>query len=356
MKSISKAAALLAAMTFGVPAFSQTAHAEENVRIIHGNPLMINAVFELYVPLAMGWWKDEGYNVEVVFSQGSAAAVQSIIGGSGDIGMMNSTPWLAADSKGLADIRMVATMRNTSWRLLTMADKPIKTAKDLKGKTVGIAVAGSGGTMYLNSVLTKEGVDPQRDVRQAVIGLGAQSYEALKMGRVDASLTFMSEIANFKALGNDAAFYYDENWLDFPDYGLVATQQILKDNPKMVEALARGIAKAQVFAAANPECVARIFRKNYGANRTLTLEQDTDIAKSNLAEAMISFDRAGGKFYANVSKDGLGKLQNFLLENKLISQAIDTAKVVPDDAAFFKKINNFDRQAVVAQAKACAGF
>lgn len=356
MKSISKAAALLAAMTFGVPSFSQTAHAEENVRIIHGNPLMINAVFELYVPLAMGWWKDEGYNVEVFFSQGSAAAVQSIIGGSGDIGMMNSTPWLAADSKGLADIRMVATMRNTSWRLLTMADKAIKTAKDLKGKTVGIAVAGSGGTMYLNSVLTKEGVDPQRDVRQAVIGLGAQSYEALKMGRVDASLTFMSEIANFKALGNDAAFYYDENWLEFPDYGLVATQQILKDNPKMVEALARGIAKAQVFAAANPECVARIFRKNYGANRTLTLEQDTDIAKSNLAEAKISFDRAGGKLYANVSKDGLGKLQNFLLENKLISQVIDTAKVVPEDAAFFQKINNFDHQAVVAQAKACAGF
>lgn len=356
MKSISKAAALLAAMTLGVPAVSQTAHAEENVRIIHGNPLMINAVFELYVPLAMGWWKDEGYNVEVVFSQGSAAAVQSIIGGSGDIGMMNSTPWLAADSKGLADIRMVATMRNTSWRLLTMADKPIKTAKDLKGKTVGIAVAGSGGTMYLNSVLTKEGIDPQRDVRQAVIGLGAQSYEALKMGRVDASLTFMSEIANFKALGNDAAFYYDENWLDFPDYGLVATQEVLKDNPRMVEALARGVAKAQVFAEANPECVARIFRKNYGANRTLTLEQDTDIAKSNLAEARISFDRAGGNLYANVSKNGLGKLQNFLLENKLISQAIDTAKVVPDDAAFFEKINNFDRQAVVAQAKTCAGF
>ena len=69
MKSILKGAALCAAMTLSVPAISTPAGAEENVRIINGNPLMINAVFELYVPLAMGWWKDEGYNVEVVFSQ-----------------------------------------------------------------------------------------------------------------------------------------------------------------------------------------------------------------------------------------------------------------------------------------------
>ncbi|NKK56259.1 PhnD/SsuA/transferrin family substrate-binding protein [Rhizobium leguminosarum bv. viciae] len=356
MKSILKAAAVCAAMTLAVPAVSTRAEAEESVRIVHGNPLMINAVFELYVPLAMGWWKDEGYNVEVVFSQGSAAAVQSMIGGSGVVGMMNSTPWLAADSKGLADIRMVATMRNTSWRILTMADKPIKAASELKGKTIGIAVAGSGGMMYLNGVLNKEGIDPQRDVRQAVIGLGAQSYEALKMGRVDASLTFMSEIANFKALGNEAAFFYDESWLDFPDYGLVATRQAMADNPKMVEALARGIAKAQVFAEANPECVAKIFRKNYGANRTLTLEQDTEIAKSNLAEVKIAFERAGGKLYANVSKEGLGKLQAFLLDNKLITQTVDTAKLVPEEPGFFEKINTFDHQAVVAQAKACAGF
>lgn len=356
MKSFVKAAALLAAIATTMPAVSHNAQAEETVRIIHGNPVMLNAVFELYVPLAMGWWKDEGYNVEVVFSQGSAAAVQSMIGGSGVIGMMNSTPWLAADSKGLADIRMVAAMRNTSWRLLTMADKPINSAAELKGKTIGIAVAGSGGTMYLNSLLAKEGMDPQKDVRQAVIGLGAQSYEALKSGRVDASLTFLSEVANFKALGNNAAIFYDKSWLEFPDYGLVATEQVLKEKPKMVEALARGIAKAQVFAEANPECVAKIFRKNYGANRTLTLEQDTDIAKSNIGEAKIARDHAGGTLFANVSTKGLDELQHFLAANKLIVDTKDPAKLVPEDTEFFQKINDFDHAAIVAQAKACAGF
>ncbi|MCQ1855902.1 ABC transporter substrate-binding protein, partial [Neorhizobium galegae] len=96
--------------------------------------------------------------------------------------------------------------------------------------------------------------------------------------------------------------------------------------------------------------------KNYGANRTTTLEQDTEIEKSNVEEANLAFDRAGGELRAKVSVEGLDKLQAFLLENKLIPQTIDPKKLVPDDQAFFRRINNFDHAAVIAQAKACSGF
>ncbi|MCO5160235.1 MAG: ABC transporter substrate-binding protein [Mesorhizobium sp.] len=345
-------AGCLATTAFG------SAHAQDltKVKIVHGNPIMIPAVFELFVPLAMGWWRDEGFDVEVQFSQGSSAAVQAMIGGSGDIGVMNSTPWIAADSKGLADIRMVAAMKTTSWRILSMAKSNIDKPEDLKGKTIGLAVAGSGGAMYLNSILAKHGIDAQREVKQVVIGLGPQAYEALKSGTVDASLTFMAEIANFKVLGNDASYFVDEAWLDFPDYSMVATGKILSENPKLVEALARGVAKAQVFAEANPECVAKIYRKNHGAGRPTTLEQDTEIARLNSEENLIAFRKAGGELRANVSADGLDKLQNFLLENKQIPQVLDVSKLMPNDLEFFKRINDFDKAAIVAQAKECPGY
>lgn len=354
LKSITTA--LLGACMLSAGTGVLAAEEPKKVRIVHGNPVMIPAVFELFIPLAMGWWRDEGYDVDVQFSQGSSAAVQAMIGGSGDIGVMNSTPWISADTKGLADIRMVAAMKTTSWRILTMTSSNITKPEDLKGKTIGLAVAGSGGAMYLNSLLTKHRIDPQRDVRQAVIGLGPQAYEALKSGTVDASLTFMAEIANFKVLGNDASYFQDDAWLDFPDYSMVATGTALSQDPKMVEALARGVAKAQVFAQANPECVAKIYRKNYGAGRTTTMEQDTEIARLNSEENLIAFRKAGGELRANVSAEGLDKLQNFLLDNKQIPQTVDVSKMMPEDPDFFKKINDFDTDAIVAQAKECPGY
>lgn len=357
MKSriLSAAAALL---FFATSAISN-ANAEElkKVKIAHGNPLMLSAVFELYVPLAMGWWKDEGLDVDVLFSQGTSAAVQNIIGGGAEIGMGNTTPWLSADTKGLTDIRMVAAMRNTSWRILTMADSGITTPQQLKGKTIGLAVAGSGGAMYLDTMLRRAGLDPQNDVRKVVIGLGAQAFDAIASKRVDAALTFMGEIATFKALGNDATYFQEDEWLNFPDYSLFATEEAIKKDPTTIEKLARGIVKAQVFAEASPECVAKIFRKNHGgANRKLTLAQDTEIEKSNLAETDLVLDRAGGKYRANVSAEGLDKLQNFLKDNGAIEKTIDVSKLMPDDKDFFHRINDFDHEAVRAEAIACKGF
>lgn len=326
------------------------------VKIAHGNPLMIAAAQDLYVPLHMGWWRDEGYDVEVIFSQGTSAAVQSMIGGSASIGVMNSTPWIVADAKGLADIRMVAAMHHTLWRIVTMSSSGIKKPEDLKGKTIGIAAAGSGGLMYLNSMLAKAGLDPQRDVRLAVIGFGTQSYEALKNGTVDASLTFMPEIATFIALGNDASYFSDDEWLEFPDYSLVATGDIIKKDPKLVEALARGVAKAAIFAKANPECVAKIFRKHYGAGRALTLAQDTEIARSNSDSNTIAFEKAGGKYRTQVSLEGLDKLQAFLHANGMFPSPVAPEKLMYGDEDFYKRVNNFDQAAIIAQAKECAGY
>jgi NitT/TauT family transport system substrate-binding protein len=349
-------AALLVAAAVQLPAARAQSEELQKVRIINGNPQMISAVFELYVPLAMGWWTDMGLDPEVVFSQGTSAAVQSIIGGSGDIGMGNTTPWLSADVKGLAKFRMVASMRNTSWRILTLANSSVTKASDLAGKTIGIGVAGTGGLMYLNSMLKKEGIDPERGAKQAVIGIGAQSFEALKSGMVDASLTFMSEIATFKALGNEANYFYDDAWLDFPDYGVFVTDEISKSDPVLVEKIARGIAMAQVFGEANPACVAKIFQTNYGKGSNLTEDQALAIAQSNVDDAKIPFERAGGKYHAAVSADGIGKLQNFLKDNGLFEQTVDVATLLPEDPDFFARVNDFDHDAVIAQAKACEGY
>jgi NitT/TauT family transport system substrate-binding protein len=355
-KLLRRGVALL--LSAGVAAGSAEAAGLEKIKLVHGNPLMLQTLYELYVPLAMGWWKDDGLDVDILFSQGSSAAVQNIIGGGASIGLGNTTPWLAADVKGLADIRMLATTRNSSWRVLTLEGSGITKPEDLKGKTVGLAVAGSGGAMYLETMLKENGLDPRRDVRQVVIGLGAQANDALLTKRVDASLTFMGEIAAFQALYPNGRYFVNDAWLRFPDYGFYATKAYIDQRPDVLEKIARGMVKAQVFADANPECVARIFRKNYGgANRPLTLAQDTAIARANSEETSIVKQQSGEGLYSLVSQSGLDGLQTFLKDNDVIKDTIDPAKfTLADPKAFAQKINSFDQDAVRRQAKDCAGY
>lgn len=333
-----------------------SAEQQRKVPFVIGNPLMIQAVYELYVPLAMGWWRDAGYDIQVQYMPGSSAAVQGIIGKSASVGMMNTTPWMVADAKGLSDIRMAAVMTNSLWRVITETSSGITKPQDLKGKKVGLAVGGSGGSMYLDSLLANNGMDPNRDVQKIVIGMGAQAQEMLRSGRVDASLTFTPEIATYQALGGKVNFIYEDAWLRFPDYGLVATADAIKNDPKMVETLARGVAMAQVFAEANPQCVAKIYRKNWAPDRSTTIEQDTEILKSMLEERRLPFIAAGGKLHGKPDVAGLGELQEFLRKNGLIGTPVDAARFVAEDPGFYSRINDFSRDDVVAKAMKCEGY
>jgi ABC-type nitrate/sulfonate/bicarbonate transport system substrate-binding protein len=66
-------------------------------------------------------------------------------------------------------------------------DSPIKTVADLKGKSVGTNVLGSGilGPMFLH--LKKHGLDPEKDVKMVETGFPA-SEDAIRSGRVDAGV------------------------------------------------------------------------------------------------------------------------------------------------------------------------
>src|SRR3954464_2853749 len=64
-------------------------------------------------------------------------------------------------------------------------DSPIKTVADLKGKTIGIPVAGGGTYGPFAMLLQKNGVWPKTDIKLVETGF-AVSDDALRRGRVDA--------------------------------------------------------------------------------------------------------------------------------------------------------------------------
>jgi ABC-type nitrate/sulfonate/bicarbonate transport system substrate-binding protein len=116
------------------------------------------------------------------------------------------------------------------------AKSEIKTAEDLKGKTIGVARAGSISEIILRYVLrAKLGLQPDRDVKLLVVGDPAVGLQALERGIVDATpltmpLPLMAAKMGFRELVN-----YDALGITFPANTVTTLRQTISKRPELIE-------------------------------------------------------------------------------------------------------------------------
>ncbi len=127
----------------------------------------------------------------------------------------------------------------------------------------------------------------------------------------------------------------------------------------MVEAIARGAAKASSFAVANPDCVRRLQWQHWpdtkptGADEATVAAWDLHNLDAQLETMQGAQTKNGGKLWGNMSAASFGKLQDFMFDAKLIDKKIAATNFVIETPGFFEKINGFDHEAVWAQAANC---
>lgn len=116
------------------------------------------------------------------------------------------------------------------------AKSEIKSAEDLRGKTIGVSRAGSISEIILRYVLrTKLGLQPDRDVRLLVVGDPAVGLQALERGIVDATplsmpLPLIAAKMGFRELVN-----YDALGITFPANTVTTSRQTVAKRPDLIE-------------------------------------------------------------------------------------------------------------------------
>jgi len=127
----------------------------------------------------------------------------------------------------------------------------------------------------------------------------------------------------------------------------------------MVESIARGAAEASVFVLANPDCARRIHwarfpnTKPSGADEATLVKWDSNILRAQTDSMKDAFELNGGKFWGNATVEAYARIQNFMLGAKLIDRTIPPATYLTNIPDFWRKINNFDAQAIRLQAANC---
>ncbi len=339
-----------------------TAHAEDMQKVTIGvGTQVLNVTYPwLMMPQAMGYWADEGLEVEVIPVSGSLQAVQMLAAGTIDFAQMGAGTAIQAVSKNGMDLKLVMANSTMDWSIVAETGGPISSAKDLEGKKVGLLSLASSGNALLKSYLIENSVDPD-SVSVVATGAGAPALLALQNGSVDALMFWGSMNLSFENMGADLKHLYSESWREMPDFSLVALGSLIEEDPELVEKVVRGAVKGTVFAYASPECTRVVHWESFPDSKpggapdeaTAALWDDRALAKTLDG---IEFIRttSGGEYWGAVPLSGLDVLQDFLVSTDQIPEKAPVESFVIGDPAFFKTVNDIDMAAIETDAEACA--
>ncbi|MFN0300492.1 MAG: ABC transporter substrate-binding protein [Burkholderiales bacterium] len=331
----------------------------KKVRIAVGTTNLNVAYPWLMMPIVLDYWKAEGLEVEVLPVGASLQALQQMVAGNAEFAQLNSSVVIQANVVNSIPARVVMNNGVIDWSLAVPEDSPIKDVKDLKGKTIGVFSLATGGIFFMKSYMRANGMDPDKDVQVVAVGLGAPPVEALRNNRVQALLYWASAHATFENAGLKLRYMRGADWRTFPDFTLSTLQKTIDADAATVEAIARGAAKASVFVMANPDCVRKLHwarwpnTKPSGADEATLIRWDMNNLKGQTDSMNDAFALNGGKLWGNATPEAYGRIQDFMLEAKLIEKKIPPASYMNGIPGFFEKINNFDANAIKTQAANC---
>ncbi|HSV81293.1 MAG TPA: ABC transporter substrate-binding protein [Ramlibacter sp.] len=308
------------------------------------------------LPLALGYFAEEGLDVDVVPGTSSAATIQLLVSGRAQVGVVVTDPAVVQRAKsGLKVKSFYAVSRRNGFVLVVPEGSPIKTFADLRGKKLGTSDLGSGANVYVDVRLGQAGI-PHDAVTQVNVGYGTPAFEALTSGRIDALATFTGARARMEGAGYrfrqlPQAGFEDKMY----SYNLYATDEFIAANPEVIEKIGRATAKATVFMKANPEAAVRIFWKQYperapkNQNDPKELEKDLAILKAQMHD--MKADELPMEFaWGSQDREAWGALQDYLKAAGMVATPKDVGEYfyASRQAGYVK----FDRAAVVAKAKA----
>jgi NitT/TauT family transport system substrate-binding protein len=307
------------------------------------------------LPKALGYFQQEGLDVDIVPGQSSAATTQLLLSGRADVGLAQPDPIVIQRvTNKLPLVSFYAVCRRGTNRLVVNPESPIQSVHDLKGKRVGVNDLGSGGVIYLRARLKEAGMT-LNDVQLISVGYGTPSFEALKNKAVDVEVSFTGGIARQRMAGYSVRVLpATQEELDQYSFNLFATQSFITKNPDLIAKIGRATAKATVFLMTNPEASVRIFWKQYpdrapqNIHDPMALANDLAIIESqihDMAADQLPVDFPWGSQQAAI----VDKIEAYLVDAGQIPRPIAATDFFTN--AFVDQYNQFDHQSIVNQAR-----
>jgi NitT/TauT family transport system substrate-binding protein len=153
---------------------------EEKIRLSHSALESSNAVW--YVAQDRGFYKKNGLDADLLFIPSTTTSVSSLV--AGDVQVANASGGgVASAVVAGADLVLVSCYLNSLPYELVVHES-VKSAEDLKGKSIGISRIGSASDVVARILIKGLGLEPDKQVPILQVGGPAERAAAFRAGRI----------------------------------------------------------------------------------------------------------------------------------------------------------------------------
>lgn len=230
-----------------------------------------------YLPLTiaeqLGYFKDEGLDVQIPDFAGGSKALQALAGRSADVvsGAYEHTINMQAKGQFIQSFVLQGRAPQIVLAVSTKTMPDYKTITDLKGKKIGVTAPGSSTAMMASYVLAKAGMKPS-DVSFVGVGASSGAIAAMKSGQIDAIanldpvITMLQRdglikiISDTRTLKDTQAVYGGP----MPAAVLYTYSKFIEENPNTTQALTNAMVHAlRWLQTAGPSEIVKTVPESY---------------------------------------------------------------------------------------------
>jgi len=200
-----------------------------------------------------GFYQDAGLDVAITAGKGSASTAQLIASKAAQVGFADGYVVANGDSKGMNIKTVGSIFRRNPGAIMLFADSPIKTPKDLEGKTIAIS-AGSAVTQQFPAFCKGTGVDVSKvqivNIDPAGIG------PAIINGQVDAIGGYVSSyVPTLEIRGKKEVriFWFSDAGVTAVSNGIIVHNDLLKNDVDLVRAFVPATLKGFLYGRQHPD-------------------------------------------------------------------------------------------------------
>ena len=256
-----------AVLFFLIGGWPLTAPSQDKIKIAYSSTDTLNQIWT--IPQEIGLYKKNGLDVELVYIGSTTVGISAIMAQDIQVGNAAGSGVANANVRGADTVSVGCTINVLAYELVVLDS--VKTAEDLKGKSIGISRFGSVSDVAARELLKGLGLRPMDDVKILQVGGAAERAAGFSRGVIAG---FPSPPGNVHLIPGGLPHRILANLSDLkkpyplPFICAVTTKSYLAKNRSVVRRVMMSLIEASHYFKTNKEGAQKVVAKYLrGANK-----------------------------------------------------------------------------------------